>query len=96
MSQFPLATTDGVGAETGDTRKQGNAATTVLLGKETNDKPARTLVGNREQVVEGTMMLGSGAFWLFSTGPAVTAVNRRMLTVLVHNPLPPLGDRRGW
>jgi hypothetical protein len=48
LSQLALAAADGVGAEAGDTRKQGNAATTVLLGKEANDKSARALVSNRE------------------------------------------------
>lgn len=95
MSQLALAAADGVGAEAGDTSEQGDAATTVLLGKEAHDKPACSLVGNGEQVVEVTVVLGGGAAWLLTTGPAITAMNRRWLTALVHKPLPPLCDRRG-
>jgi hypothetical protein len=79
----------------GFTAEFGNAAATVLLGKKVDDKPARSLVSNREQVVEGTVVLGRGTLGLLPTGPAATAMERNLFTVLVHNPLPPLCDRRG-
>jgi hypothetical protein len=96
LLQLALAAADGVGAEARNAGEQGDAATTLLLGQEANDKPASPLVGNREQVVEGPVMLGGGAVRLLPADPAVTAVKRRWLTGLVHSPLPPLCDPRGW
>jgi hypothetical protein len=86
LVQLAPATADGVRAEAGDARQQGDATTTVLLGQEADEEPAIPLVDSGDDAVEGAMLVGGAAPGVLAASGTVADVDRQRLMESTHRP----------
>jgi hypothetical protein len=87
MRQIPQAPANGSAAQPGDRGQPRDAATTALLCEDGSDQPTSRFVGEGEELVQGSVLLGDIPLRVFAALWAGTDVRSPAIILRRHDGL---------